>query len=733
MSSAESPTHDFHGVPASADIRPPSRREFLKGIAGGLVVWIVANDILLGAESEAARPMRRRASVPTDFNAFLRIGEDGRVTCFTGKIEMGQGPVTSLPQMLADDLDVPLDAVDIVMGDTELCPFDQGTWGSLTTRSFGPLWRAAATEARGVLLELGAETLAVPAAQLAVEGGVIFDRRNPDRRVTYGQLTKGRRIERRLAVRPDLKPPAEFRIMGRPLRRRDARDKVTGKTQFTGDLRLPGMLYARVLRPPAHGTVLKSVDTSAARAIAGVRTVENGDFVAVLHELPDVAEDALDKVRAEFSPSPSTLTDETIFAHLEQAGTPARVVGRGGDLDEGRRLAARTIDGTYLNSYVAHAPMETHVALARLEGDRATVWASTQNPFGAREEIADALGLPTMNVRVITPFVGGGFGGKSMNLQAVEAARLAKATGRPVQVMWLREEEFFNDRFRPAAVVKVQAGLDTGGDVAFWDYDVRFAGDRGAAQFYSFPNHRTTSVGTFSGPPGVHPFGVGAWRAPGCNTNAFARESHVDRLAVLAGVDPIEFRLRHLTDARMIRALKTAAEKFGWKPARGPSGRGVGVACGIDSGSYVATIAEVAVDRATGMVKVERVVCAQEMGVVVNPAGATIQIEGCIMMGMGYALTEEIRFDAGAIQDTNFDTYTIPRFTWMPRIETHIVSADDIPPQGGGEPAIIVMGAVLANAIHDATGARLFQLPMTPARVKAALQKAPAGLPPSAA
>ena len=322
---------------------------------------------------------------------------------------------------------------------------------------------------------------------------------------------------------------------------------------------------------------------------------------------------------------------------------------------------------------------------------------------------------------MITPFVGGGFGGKAANMQAVEAARLAKATGRPVQVRWTREEEFFNDTFRPAAVVKVQAGLDEAGRIAFWDYDVRFAGDRGSDLLYDVADHRITAVGNFNGPEGYHPFAVGAWRAPGCNTNAFARECHIDGLAGLAGVDPIEFRLRHLTDRRALGVLQAAAAAWGWQPAKGVSGRGLGVAIGLDSGTYVAVIAEVAVDRPTGKVTVKRVLCAQEMGLVINPAGAKLQIEGCITMGMGYALSEEMHFKAGALLDTNFDTYTIPRFSWVPKIESVILDAKDSPPQGGGEPAIIVMGAVLANAIHDATGARLLGLPMTPARIKAAL------------
>jgi len=723
MSTLEYRPVDFQREVDTPRFAPPTRREFLARLGGGIVVFVAVGNLGTAQEAFRAAGERPRPGLPADFNAFLRIAEDGRVTGFTGKIEMGQGPITSLPQMLADELDAPLHMVDIVMGDTDLCPYDQGTWGSLTTRVFGPALRAAAAEARAVLIALAAESLQVPAARLVARDGVISDSQDPSRKMTYGQLAKGQKIERHITVKPTLKDFAQFKIMGRPERRRDALQKVTGEAKYSADIRLPGMLYAKILRPPAHGAKLKSVDTAPAKAVAGIQVVQDGDFVAVLHEAPDLAANALEQVKAEWDVPPATVDDQTIFAHLESVAPGRSVISEGGDLDRGRQLATQKASNTYLNAYVAHSAMEPHAALAHLDGAKMTVWASTQNPFGLRDEVARTLGMEPQNVRVITPFVGGGFGGKAFNLQAVEAAKLAKAAGRPVQVMWSREEEFFNDTFRPAAIVKIESGVDAAGMLVLWDYDVAYAGDRGAQHFYDIPNSRTTSRGSgWSGPKNSHPFGTGAWRAPGNNTNTHARESQIDVMAAAAGIDPVEFRLKNLKDPRMIRVLQAAAEQFGWTPAKAPSKRGFGVACGIDAGAYVAAIAEVAVDAAKGAVQVKRVVCAQEMGMVINPQGATIQMEGCIMMGLGYALTEEIHFKGGEILDTNFDTYTIPHFSWMPRIQTVLVEANDLPPQGGGEPAIVVMGAVIANAVFDATGARLLQLPMTPARIKAALK-----------
>jgi nicotinate dehydrogenase subunit B len=694
-----------------------SRREFIKLAGGGVfILFSLGNSLYLEAQR---RPDQQ---LPEDFNAFLRIGEDGQVSCFTGKIEMGQGVITSLAMMLADELQVSLDSVKMVMGDTDLCPWDMGTWGSMTTRFFGPPLRAAAAEAREVLIEMAAEHLKTPPSQLAVKDGVVYDRLQRNKRVTYAELTKGKKIARWLKKEKVLEKPSDFTVVGTPVLHRDAVEKVSGRAKYAGDIKEPGMLYARILRPPAHGANLLSIDTSRVKEIKDARVIEAKDLIAVLHPDPELADEALKKIQAEWEKPEARVDENTIFDHLLRVAPEGEVVSQSGNLAEGEARSKSIVEKTYLDGYVAHAAIETHTALAKMEGKRITIWASTQNPFGVKDEIASALGLSPQDVRVITPYVGGGFGGKASNRQTVEAARLSKLSGRTVQVAWTRAEEFFYDTFRPAAVVKIKAGVNGSGRISFWDYGVYFAGERGAEPFYDIPNQRTVSYGSgWRGTPGSHPFGTGAWRAPGNNTNTFARESQIDILAVQAGVDPLEFRLKNLEDKRMIRVLEEAARKFGWTPRKAPSGRGYGIACGIDAGTYVAHIAEVEVSKGTGDVRVNRVVCAQDMGLSINPEGAKIQMEGCITMGLGYALSEEIHFKGGEILDLNFDTYEIPRFSWLPRIETVLLQDREAAPQGGGEPPIICMGGVIGNAIFDAVGARMLQLPMTPERIRKAL------------
>ncbi len=519
-----------------------------------------------------------------------------------------------------------------------------------------------------------------------------------------------------------LRTAREFAVMGRSPHRLDGREKVTGAALYAADIRLPGMLYAKLLRPPAHGATLVRVDTSDAERRPGVRVVNQDGLVAVLHTDPEAAEAALAAVKAEWTTPPPGTDQDGIFQELLGKAPAPETKDTKGDVST-IATASRRFEQAYHKGYVAHATMEPHAALASIENGKATIWASTQTPFPLRDRLAKLLGQDPKSVRVITPYVGGGFGGKSAGRQAEEAAQLARIVGRPVQVAWTRAEEFFYDTFDPASIVRIGSGMDAAGRITHWDYEVYFAGERGADLFYDIPNVRMRVYGSWwgGGEGGPHRFGVGAWRGPGANMNIFARESHMDLMAAAAGIDPVELRLRNIRDERMRRVLEAAVQKFGWTPAAGPSRRGWGVACGVDAGAYTVLMAQVRVDRSSGAVRVERVVCAQDMGIVVNPEGATMQVEGCVTMGLGYVLSEELRFSGGKILDENFATYELPRFSWLPRIETALVPNNDLAPQGGGEPAIVPMGAAIANAVFDATGVRVTRLPITPSRLRAAL------------
>ncbi|HEY3372065.1 MAG TPA: molybdopterin cofactor-binding domain-containing protein [Prolixibacteraceae bacterium] len=701
-------------VPENNPVFELERRDFVKLLGGGLFIYFQLGSFLTGLASGTEQPR----TLPTDFNSFLHIGEDGKVTAMVGKIEMGQGIITSFPQMIADELDVPLESINMVMGDTELCPYDQGTWGSMSTRILGPSLLAAVAKARSVLLNMGAEFLAAKPEELVIENGVIAVKNDKSKKVSYGQLTHGQRIEKFMDLQPKTKDFSEYKLRGKSFRRADGVAKVTGAALYSGDFRMPGMVYAKILRPPSHGATLVSADTSEAEKLEGVQVVRDKELVAILHRDPEKAEAALSKVKAEYKFDEMKVDDVSIFKHLLEFPSQARVVKSSGDLETGKKNSEQILESEYHNSYVAHSPMEPHTALAYPEGDKMVVRASTQTPFGTQDGVARELGIGLDKVRVIAPFLGGGFGGKGSFPQAIEAARLARLSGKPVMVQWTRKEEFFYDNFRPAAVVKITSGVNKSGRISMWDYHEYFAGARGSDTVYDVPDSKTTSYSARD----VHPFGTGAWRAPGNNTNTFARESQIDRMAAKIGADPMDFRLKNLKDERMLGVLKAVGDLFGYEPAKGPSGRGYGIACGFDAGSYVAHIAEVKVDQQTGKVKVVRVACAQDMGYCINPEGSIIQMEGCITMGMGYALTEEVKFTGGDIHTANYGSYQIPQFSWIPKIETKILDKKEAP-QGGGEPGIICMGAVIANAIFDATGARLYQLPMTPERVLEAMTK----------
>jgi nicotinate dehydrogenase subunit B len=696
------------------------RRSFVKLLGGGIFVFFQPWD--LDFSNNLTNPQSE--SLTKDYNAFLQIAGDGTVKCFTGKIEMGQGVITSLAQMMAEELNVPFEKIQMIMGDTDLCPYDEGTWGSMSTQYFGPELRAASAEARGVLLDLASRQMGVPVTQLAVKDGIISDMKNPKRKVTYAQLAKGKKLEKYLDAKPSVEDYSKFTIVGKPYKRSDSKLKVTGQAKYAGDIKLPGMVFARILRPPSHGAKLSNIDISGAEQVKGTQVVREGDFIAVLHEKRDSADEAIAKIKAEYSFNELKVNDKTVFDRMVGADSASETVENKGNLDTGQRLSEKIFESEFHDPYVAHATIETHSALANLEGDKMTVWASAQSPFGLRDDIVNELGFPKDKVRVITPFIGGGFGGKIAHMQGVEAARLAKISHKPVMLVWTRDEEFFYDPYHPAGVVRIKSGIDKSGIIQFWDYDVYYSGTRGAESIYDVQNCRITSYDQKADAVKIHPFNTGAWRAPNNNTNTFARESQIEIMASSAGIDPLEFRLKNLKDEKMIACLKAVAEKFGYVPDKIPGGRGIGIACGTDAGTWVAMIAEVKVDKSTGHVRVVRVACAQDMGMCVNPQGTQLQMEGCIMMGLGYTLTEEIQFEGGNIKNRGFDRYEIPRFSWTPKMECVILDRMNQPATGGGEPAIIAVGAAVANAIYDATGARMYRMPFTPARILEALKKA---------
>ena len=696
--------NDIYGAPVY------DRREFIRNMGSGIIVVFCLGDIgLLNASCSSS-------DEDLNFNAYLRVKENGRVDCYTGKIEMGQGIITSLAQVLAEELEVSIYEVDMVMGDTELCPYDRGTWGSLTTRFIDPVIRTAAAEAREVLLGLAEEKLEIPKELLAVKEGVVYAKNDPSKKVSYAELTKGQKIVKSLKDKPQIKRSKDFKIIGKPVLSLDAEAKVTGKAKYTADIKLPGMVYAKIVRPEVYGSKKLSVDASGLSKFQGVEFVEIDDLVAVVHEDPEVASKAMKSIKVIWESPELKVNEDTIFSYLEEQINESKVFEEGGNLKSGRSNSKEFIEAKYLDGYKAHACIETHAATCYFKGDKLIMWVSTQSPFGTRSQVAKELNIPEEKVHVKQIFIGGGFGGKSFNSQAIEAALIASKVRKPIQLSFSRKEEFLYNRFRTAAVVNVGAGIDTKGKLTAWEFDIYCAGTRGTYLFYDIPNNRTRMFNKRD----VHPFNTGAWRAPGNNTTTFARESHIDVMAHAAGMDPFEFRRTNLKDQKMVATLRLAANTFGWVKEK-ESGHGYGIALGHDAGTLVALITEVKVNKQTGEVNVIRVVCAQDMGQVVNPNGATIQTEGGITMGIGYALYEEITFDGGKMKTKNFNNYEFTRFSSTPKISCVFMDKMDAKPQGGGEPAIICVGASIANAVFDACGSRVNRMPIIPERVLAGI------------
>lgn len=677
------------------------RRDFVKLLGSGLLVCLYARS----ATSQESGAAHRGEDLPQTIDAWLHVGEDGAVTVYTGKVEMGQNIRTSLTQQVAEELAVPTSSISLVMGDTDLTPFDMGTFGSRTTPYMGPQLRRVAAQARTVLLERAAEQWEVDASKLSAADGKVT---NPITRQTlyYGELAKAQKLVAVVSNEVPLVSPGKWQVAGKDLPKVNGRDFVTGRHQYTSDLSRPGMLYGKVLRPNAFGAVLASIDSVEAGKDSNVTVVRDGEFVGVTAPTNSAAEQALTRLRPTWTAAPQ-ISESELFNYLRsksQADEDSRHVL--GSVEHAYSAAAKTVSSTYTIAYIAHTPLEPRAAVAEWNGDKLTVWTGTQRPFGVKKELAEAFRLSPQQVRVIVPDTGSAYGGKHTGETAIEAARLAKAAGKPVKLTWTRDEEFTWAYFRPAGVIDAKGGVRADGAILAWEFDNYNSGPSAIRTPYAIPNQRIEFHSVES------PLRQGSYRGLAATANHFARESHMDDLAHSVNMDPLEFRLKNLTDSRLRAVFEAAAEKFGWGRLKSSPGQGFGIGGGVEKGGYIATCAEVAI--ADGEVRISRVTAAWESGAVVNPSGLRNQISGSIMMALGGALFEAIHFANGRILNPRLSQYRVPRFSDMPRIEIELLDRKDLPPAGAGETAIVGLAPAVGNAIFAATGVRLHSLPMIP-------------------
>ena len=694
------------------------RREFFKVLGCGIVVFLLA-DVAEAQESGSSGGRRgggRNGQRPSDIGSWLHIGEDGSITAFTGKVEVGQNVRTSLSQAVAEELHVPVSSIRMVMADTDLTPFDAGTFGSRSTPDMGLQLRRMGAAAREAMVDLAAESWKVDRAGLTVADGKVSRPGSADT-LTFGALVKGHEVLKTVVEKPGLGSASDWKICGTSVAKVDGREFVTGAHKYTSDLRLPGMLHGRVLRPSAFNATLVSVDTKEAEAIPGVTVVHDGNFIAVAAPDPQVAGQAIKVIKAEwkFDPQPNSaeLSDylkKNARAPRQRGNEPETKPAPSASADATSNLI--TVQQTYPIAYIAHAPLEPRAAVAEWRNGKVTVWTGTQRPFGVRGDLAQSFGIPEDRVRVIVPDTGSGYGGKHTADAALEAARIAKAAGKPVKLVWTREEEFTWAYFRPGGVIDVTASIRPDGTLASWEFTNYNSGGSAIHTPYEVPGQKSEFRESRS------PLRSGSYRGLAATANHFAREVHMDELAIAAKMDPLEFRLKNIKDTRLHDVLEAAAKAFGWGQLKRATDHGFGIAGGTEKGSYIAMCAEVSVGRKGGTVKVERVVAAFECGAVVNPDHLKNQIEGSVVMGLGGALFEAIEFENGKITNPHFADYRVPRFSDAPKIEVVLVDRKDLASAGAGETPIVGIAPAISNAIFDAVGIRLRSLPMAPKGLK---------------
>jgi isoquinoline 1-oxidoreductase subunit beta len=681
-----------------------NRRSFAKILGVGMLLVVSAPALA----QQRGGGGRGGARGPRNISARLHIGTDGIITVMTGKVEGGQGSRAEFTQAAAEELRVPASQVQMVMSDTSLVPDDGMTVGSGSTPRTVPPIRQAAAAARELFVDFAAKKWSVARETITVRDGKAADAAGK-RTLTYADFAESEDAAKDFeqAISPDISLTAvkEWRVLGTAALRPNARDIVTGAHKYPSDISRPGMLYGKVLRAPSYGAKFTSIDVAPAKAMNGVTVAQDDSFVGVIAATSFAAENALDAIaktaKWETAPHPSS---KELFDYLKQhaeGGVPANPFA-----DELPK-AAKTLRQSYQVAYAQHSPLEPRAAVAEWKEDQLTVWTATQNPFGVRGELARAFHITENTVRVVVPDFGAAYGGKHTGEVAVEAARLAKAAGKPVSLRWTREEEFTWAYFRPAAAIEIEASLDANGKLTSWHYVNINSGNAALESPYQIAKNQSRYVA--SKPPLRH----GSYRGLAATANNFARESFMDELAAAAGVDPLDFRLAHLENPRLRAVLEIAAEKFGWKQrvkTKSPN-LAVGLACGTEKGSYVAACVEIELTK-QNQIRVRHVCEAFECGAIVNPDNLRKQVHGAIIMGIGPALREEVRFENGENQTTTFRSYPVPRYEDVPELDIHLVNRPDLASAGAGETPIICIAPAIANAVFRSTGKRIRSMPI---------------------
>jgi CO/xanthine dehydrogenase Mo-binding subunit len=747
-----------------------NRREFLKG-AGALIVsfnLFPPSSLVYGQ----ATSVNEGQPDPTQLDSWIAIGQDGSVTVFTSKVELGTGIETALAQIAAEELDVPWQRIKVDMGDTTKTIDQATTSGSRTIERAGPQIRQAAAAARKELLRLAAEKLGTPAEQLTVRNGVVSITGNPSKQISYGELIGGKRFnvkiqaegrgnDLKLAQDIKAKDPKEYRTVGTSVKRFDLPPKLTGEMIYIQDARIPGMLHGRVVRPPVVNSAPTSIDESSVRGIPGfVKVVREGNFVGVVAKTEWAAIQAAEKLQVSWSSPKFKLpaNPDDLYAYLKntksfttlkgaEKGNPSEVLGK----------TKKQYEATYRWPFQMHGMIGPSCAVADVRGDKATVWSGCQGPFRTRASISSLLKIPESNVRVIYHEASGSYGRMSNDDSAEDAALLSRAVGAPVRVQWSRHDEHGWEPKGPAQTQSLRAGVDEVGKIITWEFtDYSFPwtvaagttllaseqigikskipgqgnGNQGGGEIYSFENIKVAAeeIPWMQSEP--FPLRTSNLRAPGQLSRTFASELLLNEIAADLGVDPVELRLRYLTeDKRGTDVLKTVAERARWERRAAPGARsdaptanGRGVAMTRRSGGYAAAVADVEVNKSTGSVLVKRITLAHDCGLMVNPDGVKNQVEGNIVQGVSRALLEEVRFNADGVTSLDWASYPILKFSQVPEVDTVLINRPDVEPLGAGELATVPVPAAIASAIFDAVGAKLREAPFTPNRVLAAMK-----------